>query len=268
MSVNKRWIVVMIVGFAVALFFGLDLQQYFKLDMIQAQQAELQAWRAARPIGSVLAFFAAYVACTALSLPGATILTLAAGAMFGLVWGTVISSFASSVGATLAFWASRIVLRDWVQARFAARLAAINDGVARDGGFYLLTLRLVPVMPFFVINLALGVTGLRTWTFYWVSQVGMLAATMIYVNAGTQLARVHSLHDIATPGAKTVIAQRDYLYAQYTSRLMRFVDDVEFWYDPLHQVIQVRSASRLGKGDMGVNRQRIESVRAALASAP
>ena len=135
------------------------------------------------------AFFALYVAVTALSLPGAAIMTLAGGAIFGLVVGTVIVSFASSLGATLAFLASRYLLRDSVQARFGARLAEIDKGIAKEGGFYLFTLRLVPLFPFFVINLLMGLTTMKAWTFYWVSQLGMLAGTLVYVNAGTQLAQ-------------------------------------------------------------------------------
>ena len=137
---------------------------------------------------------------TAFSLPGAVILTLAGGGIFGLGWGLLLVSFASSVGATLAFLAARFVLRDWVQARMGNRLAEINKGIAREGALYLFSLRLIPVVPFFVINLVMGLSTLRTWTFYWVSQVGMLAGTAVYVNAGTQLAGISSLRDIASPG--------------------------------------------------------------------
>ena len=198
-TARRRWAGAAALLIAVGLFFALGLSRYVGLEAVKAEQSQLEAWRHARPVTSALAFFAVYVACTALSLPGATVLTLAAGAVFGLVWGTLISSFASSLGATLAFMASRVVLRDWVQARFGDRLAAVNEGVRRDGGFYLLTLRLLPVLPYVLINLAMGLTTLRPWTFYWVSQLGMLAATTIYVNAGTQLGQIHSLHDIATP---------------------------------------------------------------------
>src|SRR5687767_10697946 len=142
------------------------------------------------------AFFAVYVAFTALSLPAATLLTLLAGAIFGLGWGTLLVSFASAIGATLAMLAARFVLRDWVQGRFAAQLQGINQGLQKDGGFYLFTLRLIPAVPFFLINLAMGLTPIRTWTYYWVSQVAMLPATLIYVNAGTQLARLESPRDI------------------------------------------------------------------------
>ena len=145
-------------------------------------------------------FGAAYVLVTALSLPGAVIMTLAAGAIFGPFWGAVIASFASTLGATLAFWSARYLLRDWVQARFGDRLKPINEGMARDGAFYLFTLRLVPVFPFFLINLLMGLVPIRSLTFYGVSQVGMLAGTLVYVNAGTQLAQINSLAGIVSPG--------------------------------------------------------------------
>jgi pyruvate/2-oxoglutarate dehydrogenase complex dihydrolipoamide dehydrogenase (E3) component/uncharacterized membrane protein YdjX (TVP38/TMEM64 family) len=161
----------------------------------------VQGWYQANPWQTAAGFFAVYVAATALSLPGAaTLLTLAGGAAFGLLWGTVLVSFASSLGATLAFLASRFVLRDWVQARFGSYLRGINEGVAKEGAFYLFTLRLIPAVPFFAINLAMGLTPLRAWTFYWVSQLGMLAGTLVYVNAGTQLGALESPAGILSPG--------------------------------------------------------------------
>ena len=200
MRVDKRWWVLVLLLGLLALFLGFDLGQYLSLATIKARQQELQSWRAAQPLLAGALFFATYLTATALSMPGATVLTLAAGAFFGLGWGTVIVSFASSIGATLAFLSARWLLGDWVNARFGERMAALNAGLAKDGGFYLFTLRLVPVLPFFVINLALGVTTLRVWTFYWVSQLGMLAATLAYVNAGTQLAHLNSLSGIVSPG--------------------------------------------------------------------
>ena len=185
---------------ALAAFFGLGLGRYLSLAFIKSQQGALEAWRAANPLLAALAFFAIYVAVAGLSLPGATLLTLAAGAIFGLAWGTLIASFAASIGATLAFLMSRLLLRDWVQAGFGHRLTAINDGVRKDGGFYLFTLRIVPAFPFFLINLAMGLTPMRTRTFYGVSQLGMLLGTVVYVNAGTQLAGVAQLADVASPG--------------------------------------------------------------------
>jgi pyruvate/2-oxoglutarate dehydrogenase complex dihydrolipoamide dehydrogenase (E3) component/uncharacterized membrane protein YdjX (TVP38/TMEM64 family) len=200
MQLGKRWWLLLVLGLLLGVFFALDLGRFLSLAAVKNSQADLQAWRAAQPVLAGVLFFAGYVAVTALSLPGAVVMTLAAGALFGLGWGTLIVSFASSIGATLAFLAARWLLGGWVQARFGDRLAAVNAGIAKEGGFYLFTLRLVPVLPFFVINLAMGVTRLRTWTFYWVSQVGMLAGTLVYVNAGTQLARIDSLSGIVSPG--------------------------------------------------------------------
>ncbi|MDH4390883.1 MAG: FAD-dependent oxidoreductase [Aquabacterium sp.] len=200
MQWNKRWGVALALGVLVAAFLALDLGQYLQLSAIQDRQADLEAWRAAQPVTAASLFFAAYVAVTALSLPGAAVMTLAGGAIFGLGWGLLIVSFASSIGATLAFLASRWLLGSWVQQRFGDKLAALNAGVQREGGFYLFTLRLVPVVPFFVINLAMGLTPMRPLTFYWVSQLGMLAGTAVYVNAGTQLAGIRSLSGIVSPG--------------------------------------------------------------------
>ncbi len=200
MRVDKRWGLLAAVGALAVLFFAFDLAHLLTLASIKSRQADLQAWRDAQPLVAAGAFFATYVVVAALSLPGAAVMTLAAGALFGLGWGTLIVSFASSIGATLAFLVARWVLRDGVQARFGERLGSVNAGIARDGGFYLFTLRLVPVLPFFIINLAMGLTALRTWTFYWVSQLGMFAGTLVYVNAGTQLARIDSLSGIVSPG--------------------------------------------------------------------
>jgi pyruvate/2-oxoglutarate dehydrogenase complex dihydrolipoamide dehydrogenase (E3) component/uncharacterized membrane protein YdjX (TVP38/TMEM64 family) len=182
-----RIAVVALIGAAVAAFFIFDLRQYFTLAYFESQRAAIQAYRDAHPLQAALAFFAVYVAVAAASLPGAAILTLVAGAVFGLLWGTVIVSFASSLGATLAFLSSRYVLRDTLQARYGDKLKAINEGVEREGAFYLFALRLVPAFPFFVVNLLMGLTPIRTRTFYWVSQLGMLPGTLVYVYAGTQL---------------------------------------------------------------------------------
>jgi pyruvate/2-oxoglutarate dehydrogenase complex dihydrolipoamide dehydrogenase (E3) component/uncharacterized membrane protein YdjX (TVP38/TMEM64 family) len=184
----------------VAAFLAFDLGSFLSLDYIKLRQAELAGLAAAQPLAVGGAFFAIYLAVTALSLPGAAVLTLAAGAIFGLVTGTVIVSIASTLGATLAFLSSRYVLRDSVQSRFGARLADIDRGVEKDGAFYLFTLRLVPLVPFFIINLLMGLTRMKALTFYWVSQLGMLAGTVVYVNAGTQLAQIDSLKGILSPG--------------------------------------------------------------------
>ena len=199
MRLDKRWWVLVVLVALVGVFCLGDLGQYLNLATIKARQQELESWRAAQPLLAGALFFLGYVTASALSLPGATVMTLAAGAFFGLGWGTLIVSFASSIGATLAFLSARWLLGDWVNERFGERMAAVNAGMAKDGGFYLFTLRLVPVLPFFVINLAMGLTAIRTWTFYWVSQIGMLAGTLVYVNAGTQLAHIDSLSGILSP---------------------------------------------------------------------
>jgi pyruvate/2-oxoglutarate dehydrogenase complex dihydrolipoamide dehydrogenase (E3) component/uncharacterized membrane protein YdjX (TVP38/TMEM64 family) len=177
-----------------------ELGALLTLDNLKASRDALQAQVQARPLATAALFFVVYVAATALSIPGALILTLAAGAMFGLGWGLLLVSFASSLGATLAFLAARYLLRDAIQARFGTRLAPFNEGVRKDGVFYLLTLRLVPVFPFWLINLLMGLTPMGVGRFYLVSQVGMLAGTAVYVNAGTQLAAIQSAGDILSPG--------------------------------------------------------------------
>jgi pyruvate/2-oxoglutarate dehydrogenase complex dihydrolipoamide dehydrogenase (E3) component/uncharacterized membrane protein YdjX (TVP38/TMEM64 family) len=196
----RKILLATVIAAVVALYFGFDFGRYFSLDAFKVRQEAIENWRAAQPLTAALLFFLAYVAVTGLSLPGAAMMTLVAGAIFGLFWGTILVSFASSIGATLAFLASRFLLRDWVQSRFGERLRAINSGVAKEGGFYLFTLRLVPVFPFFMINLLMGLTPMRAATFYWVSQVGMLAGTLVYVNAGTQLAGISSFSGILSPG--------------------------------------------------------------------
>lgn len=183
----------------IAGFFYFDLNHLLTLDGLKNGLLTFETWRVARPILVAALFFLLYVAVAALSLPGAAVMTLAAGALFGLLWGTLIVSFASSIGATLAFLVSRYLLKDIVQKRFAVRLQAINAGIEQDGAFYLFTLRLVPVFPFFLINLVMGLTPIAVGTFYWVSQLGMLAGTLVYVNAGMQLAQLDSLSGILSP---------------------------------------------------------------------
>ncbi len=195
-----RVLLLLLIGVAVAAFFAFDLGRFLSLETLQTQRSAIVAWRDAQPVAASLAFFVVYVLATALSLPGAAILTLAAGAIFGLLWGTVLVSFASTIGATGAFLTSRYLLRDAIQARYGDKLKAINDGIARDGALYLFTLRLVPLFPFFLINLLLGLTRMPARTFFWVSQIGMLAGTLVYVNAGTQLAQLSSLKGVLSPG--------------------------------------------------------------------
>ncbi|WP_418319314.1 FAD-dependent oxidoreductase [Piscinibacter sakaiensis] len=199
MSRSKLFLIVGLLVL-IGLFFVFDLGQYLSLDYLKRSQNEFAELFERRPVTVVAVYFVIYVAVTALSLPGAAIMTLAGGALFGLLLGTVIVSFASSIGATLAFLASRYVLRDTVQARFGNRLKEINKGIEKDGAFYLVTLRLVPLIPFFVINLVLGLTRMKAVVFYLASQIGMLAGTIVYVNAGTQLAQIESLSGILSPG--------------------------------------------------------------------
>ena len=183
----------------IAAFFAFDLDRFFRLEYFKAQQALIDDFYRDHPLGASGAYFAVYVAVAALSLPGAALMTLVAGAIFGLGWGMLIVSFASSLGATLAFLSSRYLFRDAIQSRFSDKLRAINAGVEKDGALYLFALRLVPAFPFFVINLAMGLTSMRAWRFYWVSQVGMLAGTLVFVNAGTQIARIDSLSGLVSP---------------------------------------------------------------------
>ena len=195
----RKLLIILAFTLPVGIFFAFDLGQFFSLDYVKSQQAAVDAYRTAQPVLTAGIFFAAYVAVTALSLPGAVIMTLAAGAIFGVLWGVVMVSFASTLGATLAFLAARFALRDWVQGHFGDKLKTMNAGMAKEGGLYLLTLRLIPVFPFFIINLLMGLTPIHAWTFYWVSQIGMLAGTLVYVNAGAQLVRLDSLKDILSP---------------------------------------------------------------------
>lgn len=194
-------IVLIVAGSALAaIFFAFDLQQYLTLDYLKESQARFADLYQAKPVLVIGVYMAIYILVTALSLPGAVILTLAGGALFGLVTGLVVVSFSSTIGATLACFVSRFVLRDWVQKKFGDKLATINEGVAREGAFYLFTLRLIPVFPFFVINLVMGLTKMSLFTFYWVSQLGMLAGTAVFVNAGKELAKIDSLSGILSPG--------------------------------------------------------------------
>lgn len=196
----KKVGLVLVIVAAAALFFGLGLHRYLTFEYLKASQQhfrELESQHGAAVIGI---YFACYILVVALSLPGALAMTLAGGAMFGFWTGTVVVSFASSLGATLAAFAARYLLRDWVQTRFGNKLDRINAGIAKEGALYLFSMRLIPVIPFFLINLLLGLTKMPLRTFYWVSQVGMLPGTAVYVNAGNQLAKIDSLASILSPG--------------------------------------------------------------------
>ncbi|GGP85902.1 FAD-dependent oxidoreductase [Shewanella ulleungensis] len=192
----KKIVLLIIAATLVGLFFHFNLNQLLTLDGLKGSMEQFSQLRQESPVLVIGGFFALYVAVTALSLPGAAILTIASGALFGIVEGLIIASFASSIGATLAFLVSRYLLRDSIKQRFPERLAAIDAGIEKEGGFYLFTLRLVPIFPFFLINMLMGVTAFKSWTFYWVSQVGMFLGTFVYVNAGTQLAQIDSLSNI------------------------------------------------------------------------
>ena len=185
---------------ALAVFFAFDLHAYLNLDTLREQRDSLLAWTRENLALALGIYVIVYIVMAALSVPGAAVLTLAGGALFGVVAGSIAVSFASTIGATLVFLAARFLFRDAIQKRFSKRLAKINAGVEKDGAFYLLALRLVPVFPFWVINLVMALTPIRTWTYYWVSQLGMLPATVVYVNAGTQLAQVDSVGDVLSPG--------------------------------------------------------------------
>jgi pyruvate/2-oxoglutarate dehydrogenase complex dihydrolipoamide dehydrogenase (E3) component/uncharacterized membrane protein YdjX (TVP38/TMEM64 family) len=196
---KSRLLVALMILALIGAFFAFDLGQYFSLEYFKSRQAAIDGLYRANPLLTGGLFFGLYVAVAGLSLPGAAIMTIAAGAIFGLFWGTLIVSFAASIGATLAFLSSRFLFRDALQRRFGERLRAINAGVEREGAFYLFALRLVPAFPFFAINLLMGLTSMRPWTFYWVSQAGMLAGTLVYVNAGTQIASITALSGLLSP---------------------------------------------------------------------
>lgn len=195
---KKATLVLVLLG-AIVAYFVFDLGAILSLENFKASQADIVAAKDANPILYIAGFFILYVAVTGLSIPGAAIMTLIAGALFGVLMGTIIVSFASTMGATLAFLSARFVLRDWVQGKFGERLRAIDDGLEKDGAFYLFTLRLIPVFPFFVINLLMGLTRIKIRTFFWVSQLGMLPATIVFVNAGTQISRIESTAGLLSP---------------------------------------------------------------------
>ena len=192
----KKIVLIFAVLIGVIGFFYFDLNELLTLEGLKGSMDQFEQYKTQSPWLVIGGFFVVYILVTALSLPGAAILTLAAGALFGLVQGVLVASFASSIGATLAFLTSRYLLRDTIKQRFPDRLASIDAGVKKEGGFYLFTLRLVPIFPFFLINLLMGLTAIKARTFYWVSQIGMLAGTFVFVNAGTQLAQIEQLSGI------------------------------------------------------------------------
>jgi uncharacterized membrane protein YdjX (TVP38/TMEM64 family) len=196
---RNRLILLAVLAVLVVLFFVFDLSRFASLDALKAQKAALDGFYQENPLLLMIGFFVIYVAVAGLSLPGAVILTLAGGAIFGLGTGLLLVSFASSIGATLAFLAARYLFQDSIQNKFGDKLSTFNDNIEKDGAFYLFTVRLVPVFPFFVVNLLMGLTKLKTAVFYFVSQIGMLPGTFVFVNAGTQLAQIDSLGGILSP---------------------------------------------------------------------
>ncbi len=201
---NKKWLgkaaVAGLIVLGVLAFRYFELGQYLSLDYIKSSQERFQSLYQSHRFAVIAVYMGIYIVVTALSLPGAAVMTLAGGGLFGLVVGTLTVSFASTIGATMACFVSRFLLREWVQNKFGDKLKTINAGIEKEGAFYLFSLRLVPIFPFFVINLVMGLTRMRLFTFFWVSQIGMLAGTIVYVNAGKELAQIDSLSGILSPG--------------------------------------------------------------------
>lgn len=196
----NRIIIIVAAILAAALFKYFDLGQYLTLAYLKESQEHFHQLYSEHRFMVIGGYMTIYITVTALSLPGAAVMTLAGGALFGLLIGTVVVSFASTIGATIACMVSRFLLRDWVQNKFGDRLQTINEGVSKEGAFYLFTVRLIPVFPFFIINLLMGLTKMKILTFFWVSQLGMLAGTIVFVNAGKELAKIDSLQGILSPG--------------------------------------------------------------------
>jgi len=196
---KKILIVLLIIGLLVV-YKVFNLSQYLSLPYLSASHEQFRLLYAERPMAVVFTYMAVYILVTSLSLPGAVPLTLIGGALFGFWLGTVVVSFASTIGATFACLVSRFLLREWVQKRFGDKLKAVNEGIDKEGKFYLFSLRLIPIFPFFVINLVMGLTKIPLFTFYWVSQIGMLPGTMVYVNAGKEIGEIDSLSGVLSPG--------------------------------------------------------------------
>ncbi|HHQ4570007.1 TPA: FAD-dependent oxidoreductase [Aeromonas veronii] len=219
---RTRLLLALVMGGLIGTFFALDLGRYLSLGTLQAQQAALAQWVDSHFVTASLLFVLIYVLSTALSLPGASLLTLGGSAVFGVAWGLLLVSFASSIGATLAFLSARFLLRDWVTSRFGDKLATFQSGMAKEGAFYLLSLRLIPVFPFFLVNLLMGLTPIRVSTYYWVSQLGMLPGTFVYVLAGSELGQLTSTGNILSPGlmvALTLLGLMPWLVKKLTAKL-------------------------------------------------
>ena len=196
---NFKYIIILLIFGLFGAFFYFDLGHYLSFEYLQQRQSDFQTYKMANPALTIISYVAVYILVTALSLPGAAILTLLGGALFGLVTGTILVSFSSTIGATLAFLVARFMLKDTIQAKFGDKLKIINEGIEKEGMFYLFTMRLIPAIPFFVINLVMGLTPIKTLQFFCVSQAGMLLGTIVYVNAGTELSKLDSLAGILSP---------------------------------------------------------------------
>jgi uncharacterized membrane protein YdjX (TVP38/TMEM64 family) len=196
--IKKIAVVAIIIGL-VAAFRIFNLGEYLSLSYIKESQIKFETLYSENKVPVIAGFMVIYILVTSLSLPGAAVMTLAAGALFGLLTGTIIVSFASTIGATIACFVARFILRDWIQGKFGDKLKTVNEGIEKEGAFYLLTLRLIPIFPFWLINLVMGLTKMPLKTFFWVSQIGMLAGTIVYVNAGKELAKIESLSGILSP---------------------------------------------------------------------
>ncbi|WP_421260507.1 FAD-dependent oxidoreductase [Aeromonas sp. 600774] len=219
---RTRLLLALVMGSLIGTFFALDLGRYLTLDALQAQQAAVAQWVDGHFVSASLLFVLIYVLSTALSLPGASLLTLGGSAVFGVGWGLLLVSFASTLGATLAFLSARFLLRDWVERRFGDKLATFQSGMAKEGAFYLLSLRLIPIFPFFLVNLLMGLTPIRVSTYYWVSQLGMLPGTFVYVLAGSELGQLTSTGNILSPGlmvALTLLGLMPWLVKKLTDKL-------------------------------------------------
>ncbi|MFU7709667.1 FAD-dependent oxidoreductase [Aeromonas veronii] len=219
---RTRLLLALVMGSLIGTFFALDLGRYFTLDALQAQQAAVAQWVDGHFVSASLLFVLIYVLSTALSLPGASLLTLGGSAVFGVAWGLLLVSFASTLGATLAFLSARFLLRDWVERRFGDKLATFQSGMAKEGAFYLLSLRLIPIFPFFLVNLLMGLTPIRVSTYYWVSQLGMLPGTFVYVLAGSELGQLTSTGNILSPRlmvALTLLGLMPWLIKKLTAKL-------------------------------------------------
>lgn len=195
MNKKKLSVIILLISI-IGLFFILDLGQYLDLTYIKSKQEAINNYYSINPIFTALIFFISYILITGVSLPGASIMTLIGGAIFGVGWGTLLVSFGSVLGATMAFLVVRYLFHDFIQNRYSKQLEPINNGIKKEGGFYLFSIRLVPAFPFFIINALMALTPIKTINFALISQIGMLPATIVYVNAGTQLAKIESLGDI------------------------------------------------------------------------